>query len=453
MTTIETQQNEVKLTGKLGVFSLILMGIAAMSPNVIYLYAGIMPQMTGGMYSLTILVTAVVMFFSALSYARMSKIYQKSGSVYVFAARSIGPKVGFVAGWAIIADYLLLPMVCYLSFGLYLNAFIPAIPVWVWVIIGVAICAALSILGVQIMSSVNTFFTVIGIGFLLFTFAFIVAYVAKGGGAGTFFDLTAFYNPKTFVADNILMAAGIFACGFVGFDVISTMSEETKNPEKTVPKAIILCCVISAVVFVIMAYVLQLAWPTGYKEMVDPNTGILEIFEHVGIGWVVPIFSILKAFTSLMCCLAGTNAVSRVLYNMGKEDFLPKKVFGYLNPKFKTPVWNIIIASLVGLLSIIFSDNLATAASLISFGALTGFAFTNFSCFMHYFVKSPEAKTGGRFLRYGVLPLFGVVCCIYLIFSLATAAKVVGIVWIAIGIIYLGFKTKGFRENPKDLEL
>ncbi len=453
MEQVKKTEQEVKLTGNMGLFSLILMGIAAMSPNVVYLYAGILPVLTKGMYALTITITAVVMFFSALSYARMSKVYQRSGSVYVFTSESIGPKVGFMAGWAIIADYLLLPMVCYLSFGLYLNAFIPAVPVWGWILIGVASCAVLSIMGMQIAGSVNSFFTVVGIGFLLFSFAFVVIYVARGGGAGTFFDPTAYLNPEVFVLDNILTASGIFCCGFVGFDVISTMSEETKDPEKTIPKAIILCCVICAIAFIIMAYILQLAWPTGYLEMKDPDTGILEMFAHVNAGWLVPIFSVLKAFTSLMCCLAGTNAVARVFYNMGKSNFLPKKTFGYLHPKFKTPVFGIVIATAVGLLSIAFANNLQAAASLISFGALTGFTFTNLSCFAHYYVRTPANRTVAGFVKYAVLPWLGVIFCIYLIFSLALSAQLVGIGWLAFGFVYLLIKTKGLRENPQAMEL
>lgn len=453
MDQIKTNEQDVKLKGNMGMFSLILIGIAAMSPNVIYLYAGIIPEITQGMYALTITVTAIVMFFSALSYARMSKIYQKSGSVYVFTSRSIGPKIGFIAGWAIIADYLLLPMVCYLSFGLYLHAFIPGIPVWAWILMGMVICAVLSVRGVQVVKSVNSFVTTIAILFLIFSFAIIVAYIAQGGGAGTFFDPTAYLNPDLFVLDNILMASGIFCCGFVGFDVISTMSEETKDPEKTIPRAIILCCVISAIVFIIMAYVLQLAWPAGYQEMENPDTGILEMFAHVKAAWLIPIFSILKALTALMCCLAGTNAVSRVLYNMGKENFIPKRVFGYLHPKYRTPVHNILIATAIGFLSIVFSDNLSAAASLVSFGALVGFTFTNASCFAHYYVRSKVNRTASGFIRYGILPLFGVLCCIYLVFSLALEAKVVGLCWLAIGILYLAIKTKGFKENPQSLEL
>lgn len=447
------QNGDVKLSGNMGMAALILFGIAAMSPNVIYLYAGIMPQMTGGHYALTILITGTVMFFSALSYSRMTRIYQKSGSVYAFTSNTMGPKVGFMAGWAIIADYLLLPMTCYLSFGLYLNAFIPGIPVWAWVLMGMAAVVILSIKGVQIVSSVNSFFTAVGIIFLIFSFGFIVAYVIRGGGAGTFFDFEAIYNPQTFVFDGVLTAAGVLCCGFVGFDAISTMSEEAKNAEKNIPRAIILCCVLAAGIFFIMAYIMQLAWPTSYKDIVDPNTGILEMFEHVEAGWLIPIFSVLKAFTSLMCCLAGTNAVGRVLYNMGKDNFLPKKVFGYLHPKFKTPVFNIILATIVGMGSLFFSDNLAGAASLVSFGALTGFSFTNLSTFIQYYIIMKENRGGLGIIRYGLLPLIGLAACIYLIVNLAMQAKIVGICWLGFGLIYLAIKTKGFRENPAELNL
>lgn len=154
-----------------------------------------------------------------------------------------------------------------------------------------------------------------------------------------------------------------------------------------------------------------------------------------------------------MCCLAGTNAVGRVLYNMGRDNFLPKKTFGYLHPNYRTPVFNILIATALGFVSIIFSDNLAAAASLISFGALSGFAFANVSCFAHYYIRTKENRGVIGAIKYGLLPLLGTALCIYLIFSLATQAKVVGICWLAMGIIYLAIKTKGFRENPQELQI
>lgn len=448
----DVSSDTVKLQGHLGLIQLVLIGIAYMSPICIYLYYGIMTPMTGGMYALTILVTGIVMTLTAISYGKMSKEIPAAGSVYTYVEKSMNPYLGFVAGWGIIADYLLLPMISYLSFGLYTNALIPVIPTWAWIIFGIIVVTFCSCRGVTVMAALNTVITAIPIIFVVVAIVFVVMYIAGGGGAGTFFDSTAFYNPKLFDGDAILAASAILCCGFVGFDAISTMSEEAKNPQKSIPIAIILTCAGTAFIYIIMGYLLQLAWPNGYAEIQDSNTGILELFVVIGRPWLATALSIINILTALACSLSGNSAVSRIFYGMGRDGFLPKKFFGYLHPKWHTPVKNIILTSVLGLSAILFSEDLQGAVSLISFGALVGFTFVNASVISMFFFRKKE-RSGVKILTCLIIPAISAMCCIYLLFSLATQAKLLGVCWLIIGIVYLSIKTKGFRKYPEGLTL
>lgn len=451
-TTTSAFKEEVKLKGNLGLIPLILMGVAYMSPICIYLYYGIMTQMTKGMYSLAILITGIAMSLTALSYAKMSRAIPAAGSVYTYVEKSINPHLGFVAGWAIIADYLMLPMVCYLSFGLYTNALIPAVPVWAWILLGILVVTFLNCRGVALVAFINNIITIIPIVFVVVAFICVITYIGSGGGSGTFLDSTAFYNPKLFDRSSVIAASAILACGFVGFDAISTLAEEAKDPQKNIPRAIILTCVCMGAVYVVMGYIMQLSWPMAYAEMKDSNTGILELFVYIGKPWLSTALSIINVLTALACCLAAQTAVARVFYGMGRDGFLPKKFFGYLHPKYNTPIKNVLLTSVVGLSAIFFAENLAGAASLISFGALVGFAFVNISVIAFYYIKGKQRSTWNIFTCL-VIPAIAAISCIYLLFGLQTNAKLLGASWLLFGIIYLAIKTKGFREYPEGFRI
>ena len=230
------------------------------------------------------------------------------------------------------------------------------------------------------------------------------------------------------------------------------MSEEAKEPKKNIPKAIVLTCAGTAIIYIIMGYLLQLAWPNGYAEIQDPNTGILELFVVIGQPWLATALSIINILTALACSLSGNSAVSRIFYGMGRDGFLPKSFFGYLHPKWHTPVKNILLTSVLGLSAIIFADDLQSAVSLISFGALVGFTFVNISVIALFFFKKKE-RNGIKIFTGLIVPAIAAICCIYLLFGLAVQAKILGGCWLVLGIIYLAVKTKGFRKYPEGLTL
>jgi amino acid transporter len=204
--------------------------------------------------------------------------------------------------------------------------------------------------------------------------------------------------------------------------------------------------------FAVVSYFSQIAWPEANVEIANEDAGIFELLPRIG-GSVLPtIFLIIDNLASFVCALAGIAAVSRILFGMGRDGMLPKKVFGVLNKRFQTPVNNTIITSLIALTALLYADDLLGAASLVSFGALIGFALVNYSVISHYFIRGKK-RSGGDVIRYLILPAIGAALCIALWFSIDISAKTLGGIWVVIGLIVLAIMTKGFRVKPKDLDL
>jgi amino acid transporter len=431
---------------------LVMFGLAYLAPTVVFNYYGIFTQSTGGMYTLAFAITTVVMLFTSFSYAQMVKAYPTAGSAYTYVNRSVQPHVGFLTGWIMLLDYLLVPMICYLLLGIYINEFFPFLPVWLIVIVVTGLSTFINIVGMKTASIIDTIIISAQIIFTLVLIVVIAKYVAGGGGTG---DLTvgkAIYNPDTFQFGNVLTASAVLCVSFVGFDAVSTMAEEAKNPEKIMGKAIISVIVIAGVLFMLTSYFTQIAWPMAYQEIQDPDSGIFELFPHMGQNWMGNVFFITDNFASFICAMAGMAAVSRILLGMGRDNILPKKFFGHISAKYQTPVNNILLTSVIALTALFYQDNLFGAASLISFGAVTGFFMVNLSVVFHYYIKL-GMRGGKNTLKYLIVPCIGMLSLVVVFINIETNAKILGSVWLAVGIIYLAIKTKGFRELPPEMSL
>lgn len=416
------------------------------------MYYGIINVITNGHFPFALIVAGIAMTLTALSYAKMCGKYPVAGSVYSYVSKSIGPKLGFLSGWSLLLDYLLLPMTCYLGCGLYLNILIPAVPVWGWIIIAVVFVAVCNYVGVGVAAFINNINVIAPIIALIVTLICIIKFVVGGGGSGTLLYMDAIYNPETFNFSSIMTGAAIMAIVFVGFDSVTTYAEETINPEKNMPRAVILICVGAAIEFFIVAYFMNCGWPYEPGAISNPDTAITEFNVHIGIAWMNSIFIIINTLASLGCCIAGQGATARILLGMGRDGFLPKKFFGYVHPRFQTPSKNVLLTAAVGLTAVIFQDSLTNAMSLVSFGALTGFILTNICVVMRFWVKDKE-RSGAAVFKYLIIPIIAAAICVYLWLSLPMLAKIVGFSWIAIGLIVLAIKTKGFKELPPELNL
>ncbi|MDO4868893.1 MAG: APC family permease [Bacillota bacterium] len=445
-------QNQGELKKTLSLPLLIGFGLAYLAPTVVFNYYGIWSadSGTGGHYPLALLITTVLMTFTAYSYTRMVKEYPAAGSAYVYVNKSVQPHLGFLTGWVMLLDYLLLPMVCYLLIGIYVNEYLPALPVWVIVVGCAALGAIFNIIGVKTASIVDSIIIAAQLIFTAVTIVLCVMYVCGTDGL-SILSARAIVNPETFDTTAVLNAAAILCVSFVGFDAVTTMAEETKNPDKVMTPAIMGVCIGAGIMFFITAYALNIAWPDAHTLIQDPDVGIYEFYPAIGYGWAADVFFVVDEFASFVCAMAGLGAVSRILLGMGRDNILPKSFFGSVSKKFNTPVKNILLVSVIGCTGIFYADNLIGAAELVSFGCILGFIMVNLSVILHFYKKKGLRQGAKNKIMYLIAPGIGAVVLAIAFIFVGKGAKILGCIWLAIGLVYLAIKTKGFRELPPEM--
>ena len=442
-TELTAQVTEGRFKRVLGVPSLVLFGLVYMVPLTAFTTYGIVTQLTGGRVAATYIITLVAMVFTARSYARMSIAYPYSGSAYVYTQQSFGGALGFLAGWALLLDYLFLPMINYLIIGLYMGASFPGVPTWIWIVAAIAIVTVLNVVGIVSVARAN--FVVIAVQTV-----FIVAFVALsiGAASGQGVDpLVPFTGDGT--VGSILplfQGAAILCLSFLGFDSVSTLAEEAKDSRRTVPRAIMIVTIGAGLLFILLTYLAQIAYPSNAFESAD--TASIEVVASFGLPWVSTLFIAGFIAGSIGSALTSQASVARILFAMGRDGVLPR-FFARLSRRYRTPIGAAIFVGVVSLAAL-FAD-LNTVASLISFGALAAFSLVNLSVIKHFLIDE-GLRGGAAILRYGVLPALGFALTAWLWFSLSPLALTVGLVWIGVGVVWLAVLTRGFRRRPPEVE-
>lgn len=441
-----TEVAEGQLRRALGLPSLVLFGLVYMVPLTVFTTYGIVTQTTGGRLPVAYLVTLAAMVFTARSYARMVVAYPVAGSAYTYAQRSFGAPVGFLSGWSLMLDYLFLPMINYLVIGIYLEAAFPAVPAWIFILASIAIVTVLNIVGIVSVARAN--FVIIAIQ-AIFIVTFLVLACSKVFGLGTV-DLAApFTGDGTAPGFSPIFAGAAILClSFLGFDAVSTLSEEAKDPKRSVPQAIMIATLVSGLIFVVLSYLGQLVFPSN--EFADVDSGSLDVMVTAGGQFLETFFTAAYVAGALGSAITSQASVARILYAMGRDGILPRTVFGYVSPRYSTPVYAILVVSLVSLLAIVI--DLATMASLVSFGALVAFSVVNLSVIKHYYVDRRE-REGGQVVNSLVLPLIGFVLTLWLWTSLSGLTLIIGLCWLAVGFVWLAGVTRGFQKPTPVLDM
>ena len=282
-------------------------------------------------------------------------------------------------------------------------------------------------------------------------FVMLLRVVVEGSGLIGLVDMKALVNPAEL--DNIgwgaiFGAASILVLCFLGCDAVTTLAEEAIEPKKNVGRAIIIITIGMGVYFIIYSYVMQLAWPTAWQEFVNPDTASEEMVRHIGGSVLGYVWTGIYTVTCVTCCLAAQTSATRLLYGMGKDGVLPKKFFGYVHPKHKTPTRNILFTSVLAIVIGCFTD-LLSISSIINFGALLGFTAVNICVITHYYVKEKKRKGLRNILSYLVAPAIGAMICLVIWLNLDRTALILGGIWAAVGFVYLAISTKGFKTVKK----
>ncbi|WP_026678450.1 APC family permease [Fictibacillus gelatini] len=424
----------------------IFFGLAFMAPQTFFSTYGVAVQSTNGMIPTAYAVALIVMLFTAYSYAQLVKAFPNAGAAYTFTQKSISPHIGFLVGWTILIDYVFSPMISSLLLGISLRAYFPSIPMFVWIISFIIIITTVNILGIKFAAKFNTYLLLLQLLVFLVFFVLSIKGLFEGKGAGTLFSAVPFFDSEIKIP-TFLSVIPILCFTFLGFDAVTALSEETKHPKRTLPKAIYSITLIGGLLYIVSAYFSQLIFP-DFQSFKDPESAYIEIAMYIG-GNVFTSFIVAVGLTaSFASSVASGTSASRILYAMGRENVLPKKVFGYLSPKYRTPVFNLVIIGVIALSALFL--NLTTAVSLINFGALFAFFFVNLSVIAHYFIREKKRSVKGT-IQYFIIPIIGAALIGLFFIKLDKHSLMLGGSWLLIGLIYLLNLTKMFRQPPPQL--
>ncbi|MBM7714313.1 amino acid transporter [Bacillus thermophilus] len=439
------QQDQMKRS--LTLIPVVLFGFSFMALATVFSTYGIAAELSNGMVSGSYLLALIVMLFTAYSYGQMAKVVPSAGSAYTYTQKSISPHVGFMVGWAVLMDYLFIPMVNYLLFGIFFSAAFPAIPSYIWILGMLLLVTLINARGIRLATMANAMITIFSLLFIFIFIGFSVKEIVGGAGTGTLLNVKPFFNPDESFS-YIVAGAALLCFSFLGFDSATAFAEETVNPKKTIPRAVMLITLVGGAVFMTVSYFAYNVWP-DHTTFTDPDSASHEIITFVGGKLMATLFLAVYAVTVFGSAMSSQASASRVLFAMGRDGQLPS-FFGKLHPKFKTPINNILLISAISLLSLVLS--LTLVASFINFGAFIAFISVNIAVISYYFIKKKERSFKGTIL-YLILPGIGAVLDIWLLLNLDIHSKVLGSIWFALGFIYLIFLTKGFKQKPPELHL
>ncbi|MNM20419.1 Putrescine importer PuuP [compost metagenome] len=419
--------NNLTLKRNLSLSHVVTMGLAWMSPMIFFTSFGVLLDGAKGMLLAAYMLAFVAIVFTAASYGQMSRAFPVSGSAYTYVSKAIHPFLGFLVGWAVLLDYLFSCIIAVLMFGINLNAQFPSVPSSVWIVLLTAAVMVINIVGIKESANVSKIFVLMQIVFIA---GFCALLVYKGFQGG----ITAGFNPfsagKGVSFSSILAGASLVCFSFLGFDSITTMAEETKEPSKTIPRAIIIIVVLAGLMYFATAYLIQQMYPSFTFTNMD-SAGF-ELMQSIGGSMLASVFTFVIIFSILSQGMSSMTTVTRLLFVMGRTSLLPK-AFASIHPRFRTPVFNIILASIISLSALFIS--LDTAIKFVNFGALTAFLFVNLSVIFHYIIHMKQRSPKDLLFRL-LCPLFGAGFVLYLITLLDIDSLMLGGSWLAVGLVF-----------------
>jgi putrescine importer len=439
------QQAHARLHRVLGMPELVLFGLAYMVPLTVFTTYGVVTDLTQGHLPGAYVITLAAMLFTAYSYGRMVAAHPYAGSAYTYTQKAFGGHVGFATGWALMLDYIFLPMINYLVIGIFINAAWPTVPNWVWVVLAIVLVTGLNVVGIKLVARMNL--VLVGFQVVFIAVFFFMAFRTMIAGA----EFPSLTDPFLGDADlsTLLAGAAILCLSFLGFDAISTLSEEAHNARRTIPRAIMLVTLIGGITFIVVSYVGHLVFP-DFTQFTNVDSAATDVMRRAGGAFLASFFTAAYVAGCFASAMASQASVSRILYAMGRDGVLPRRLLGRLHERFATPANATLLVGAISFVALVIS--LELAAAVISFGALAAFSMVNLSVIKHYLVDQRERGTQAV-VRYGVIPVIGFGLTVWLWTSLSAITFQVGFAWLGLGLVYLVYLTRGFQRRPPVLDL
>lgn len=426
----------------LGLRHLLVYGMIFMVPVAPMAVYGFVAQQSFGMVPLVYLVGIVAMLFTALSYRQLSRVFPAAGSVYAYVQQGWHPYLGFLAGWMILADYLLVPALLYAFSASWLHGLLPAVPAWAWVLAFVVFNTAINIVGIRMQARTHFVLLIVELVALAIFLILAVHFVFIAGHGVGGWSIAPFYQPQHLNGSFIATATSIAVLSFLGFDAISTLSEETRNPRKAVGNATVLALLLLGSIFIAETYIAALAHP-DYASL-DAQLGFFDIGREVGGPWLYVMLIVINVIaTGIANALSAQLAIARILYSMGRDKMLPGSGFlSRVHPRFRTPVNAALLVALLSILVALLMPE-ESILKLVNFGALTAFMLLNATVFVYFYLKQKRYR---RIFSYVIFPVLGLIIVAFVWSGFDRTTFLFGGAWLLIGIALGAFKYRNFRS-------
>ena len=438
-TTVGPAATTPRLKRVLGLWDLVYYGIILTSPIAVVPMFGEAQVLSRGHAVLTLLASMVAMTATAVSFGRMATVYPSAGSVYTYVSRGFNSHMGFVIGWAMFLEYLFQPLQNSLYAALTIQRLVPHVPFALLSALAVGFMTCLCWFGIRTTARANqillAFMSVVMLAFLGEALWYIFAHQHWHGLVSTH----PFYDPRTFSVRAIAAGTALAATTYIGFDGVSILAEEVENPRRNVLLATVLVCVFTGLFAAFQVYLAQQVWP-DYRSLANPETAFMDVARVVGGYNLFVAFAVVLLVSSLACGLAGLLGAVRLLYGMGRDNLLPRKIFGHLNAKRGNPSYNVAIAGVLAYLGTL-TLQWERSVEIMNFGALMAFMAVNLAA-VRYFGFSPEQTGKRKILLDIIVPSLGFLFCLVIFLGLQGSTLAVGAIWVGCGALYVILKTR-----------
>lgn len=434
-----------QLRRALGLWDLILYGLVVIQPTAPMPVYGVMTERAHGHAVTVVLIAMLAMLFTAVSYGRMARVYPSAGSAFTYVGRELHPILGYVTGWSMAMDYMLNPLVCTILCSKFAMNFVPAVPYFVWVVAFVLLFTLMNLRGIRTSARINTALMA-GMSVVILIFLVAAAHYVRLLHHPAGFFTQPFYDPHTWSTRAVLGGTSLAVLTYIGFDGVSTLSEEVRNPQRNILLATVLVCLLTGLLASIEVYAAQLIWPAD-KPYPDVDTAFVFIAGRAAGHWLFSLINVTLLVATIGSGMGSQLGAARLLYGMGRSNAIPKKFFGAVSPSTRIPRNNVLFVAVIALLGAV-ALTFEQGVELLNFGALLAFMGVNCSAFVHYFVRQRH-----RTIFNFVMPTAGFFICLLLWCGLSWHARLLGIVWMAAGIAWGAWNTKGFRGELVNFDI